>query len=85
MNRHFEVKSIVSKTVRVLTLVLLWTLAMSLLLSMFWMVYSSLKDNISFQMNSVSLPKLNQIMFSNYAEIWTMIYAVVLTSGGALV
>lgn len=85
MNKHFEVKSIVSKTVRVLTLVLLWTLAMSLLLSMFWMVYSSLKDNISFQMNSFSLPKLNQIMFSNYAEIWTMIDAVVLTSGGALV
>lgn len=77
----YSTKSIADKIVLTVALVMLLIVAITQFYVLFWMIYTSLKDDIALFLNMFALPKIGEFQWSNYLDIFKLVRASVYVAG----
>lgn len=83
MKEHVKKHDAADIAMKVITMVILWTLALSLAVPVIWMLYSSFKEGFDYLVNSFSLPQ--KWTFENYIEVVKVLEVDVVVYGKGIV
>lgn len=79
VNQKFSVADVIAKILVILVFIILFVYCISLLLPVFWMIWSSFKDVTDFYLNPFGLP--DQWFATNYLEAFNLLNLKLLKSG----
>ncbi|MFR6640996.1 MAG: hypothetical protein ACLUSP_06450 [Christensenellales bacterium] len=69
----YSTRSVADKIVLTIVIVLLLMVALSQMYVLFWMLYTSLKDDVALFLDMFALPKIGEFCWSNYSSILKLV------------
>lgn len=77
----YSTRSVADKTVLTIVIVLLLMVALSQMYVLFWMLYTSLKDDVALFLDMFALPKIGEFCWSNYSSILKLVRVSIFVPG----
>lgn len=77
----YSTRSVADKIVLTVVIVLLLMVALSQMYVLFWMLYTSLKDDVALFLDMFALPKIGEFCWSNYSSILKLVRVSIFVPG----